>query len=106
GGSPFQTCRRDRARATQARDGLGVEAQLVENLLGVLADLRRAPRSHFRLLVQVHRTVDRQARLPTAIVNGHQYVVGNELWVACDFVEGLRDTVGEIGGRKELTPLF
>src|SRR5205823_6027899 len=36
---------------------------------------------------------------------GHQYVVGNELWVACDFVEGLSDTVGEVGGSEKLTPL-
>ena len=43
--------------------------------------------------------------MPAAIVNGHQYVVGNELWIACDFVEGLRDTGGEIGGSKQLTPV-
>src|SRR6266571_3886640 len=83
----------------------GSMIQLVENLLGVLADLRSAPRSHFRLLVQAHRTVDRQARLPAAIVERHQYVVGNQLWVCGDLVESLRDTVGEIGRSKQLAPL-
>ena len=75
------------ARGAQLCDCLGVEAELVENLPRVFAELRGATRTHFRRLVEVHRTVDRQPRSPAAIVDGHQDVVGNELWVVGDLLK-------------------
>src|SRR5262245_40555609 len=82
GGLPALMPGRNRTRAAQARDRVRVKAQLAQNLIGVFADVRRATRSHFRLLVQAHRAVDGQTRLRTAVVHRHEDAVGKILLVA------------------------
>src|SRR3954470_8508656 len=69
------TCRSDPARA-EAVDLAGVEPELSENLVVVLADFRRSPGRHFVDAVNLQRAADRELQFSAGSLERNNNVVG------------------------------
>src|SRR6266446_10522746 len=74
----------DGSAGTQAIDLLRVEAELLEDLFVMFAELRGTPGRDFGHVVHLNRTADRGAQVAARALEGNDDVVGPELRIGND----------------------
>src|SRR5262249_27037805 len=89
-------CRGDRTAFAQARDALGVEAELAENLLGVLAEVGSAAGRSFRDAMHLDRAADRGGQLAAGPLEGNDDFVFHELRIVDHLLRSAHLSKGDV----------
>src|SRR6185436_17423980 len=87
----------DGSAGTQAIDLLRVEAELLEDLFVMFAELRGTPGRDFGHIVHLNRTADRGAQVAARALEGNDDVVGPELRIGNDGARRLDHAERDVG---------
>src|SRR6266478_8957184 len=87
----------DGSAGTQAIDLLRVEAELLEDLFVMFAELRGTPGRDFGHVVYLNRAAHRELQMPARALEGYDKVIGHELGVLGDVARWLDDAEGDVG---------
>src|SRR5487761_212138 len=93
------------AARPQIRDLLPLVAEIPQNLLAVLTDLRCAVRGNLGDAVHLDRTAHRHLHTVAGAFERHGDVIGHELRVAHDFLRGAYDAEREMSPIEDLPPM-
>src|SRR5882672_7980257 len=95
----------DDSACTETRDLPRVEAELLEDLFVVFADLGRSLRRHFRDTVNLQWTADCGLQLSTSAFERYDNVIDTELRIADDFAGRAHDPVRDVALLEHLLPV-
>src|SRR5882724_12018428 len=95
----------DGSAGTQAIDLPRVEAELLEDLFVMLAELRGTPGRDFGHVVHLNRAAHRELQMSARALEGYDKVIGRELRVLRDVVRRPHDPEGDVGLVERLLPV-
>src|SRR5258706_2638190 len=96
---------RNRAARAQGIDFARLEAELLENLLAVLAQGWSAPRRHLRDALHLNRTADRRRQADAGALERNDDVVRLQLWIADHLLRPPHRAERDVDAAEDFVPV-
>src|SRR5262249_46005862 len=95
----------DSTARAQLLDAARVKSQLLEDLVGVLAEVGSAPRRYFGDTVHLNRAADGRGQLAACAFERHDDGVSRKLRIVDDLLRPLDGAEGDVNATEDLVPM-